>query len=303
MADVVSKGTLFPTELTNEMFDMVRGKSSLARLSDDRPIPFVGQTEFTFTLDKEADIVAENGAKTKGGATVTPVTIIPIKFEYGARVSDEFVYASEEKRIEYLRTFAEGFAKKIARALDISAIYGINPRTKQESALIGNNCFLKKVPTTNQVNASTTSDAMIDEAIAKIEGVDHEVTGVAMAPTLRSTLAGLRTDGGERLYPDLAWGRTPETVNGVQFEVNSTVSFNKSIYGLLGNFRDYFKWGYAKNIPLEVIEYGNPDNDEELGDLKGHNQVYLRSEVYLGWAILDGTAFAEIINPEGGENQ
>jgi len=42
---------------------------------------------------------------------------------------------------------------------------------------------------------------------------------------------------------------------------------------------------YAKEIPLEVIEYGNPDNDAEAGDLKGHNQVYLRCELYLGVGV------------------
>ena len=56
----------------------------------------------------------------------------------------------------------------------------------------------------------------------------------------------------------------------------------------------WFKWGYAKEIPIEVIQYGNPDNDTTLGDLKGHNQVYLRGEAYIGWGILDAAAFAHI---------
>ena len=45
--------------------------------------------------------------------------------------------------------------------------------------------------------------------------------------------------------------------------------------------------------PLEVIEYGNPDNSD-AGDLKGHNQVYIRGEAYIGWAILIPKAFALI---------
>lgn len=52
---------------------------------------------------------------------------------------------------------------------------------------------------------------------------------------------------------------------------------------LVGDFVNCFKWGYAKEIPIEVIRYGNPDNDTQLGDLKGHNQVYLRGEAYIGW--------------------
>ena len=63
---------------------------------------------------------------------------------------------------------------------------------------------------------------------------------------------------------------------------------------IVGDFDNCFKWGYAKEIPLEVIEYGNPDNDAELGDLKGHNQVYLRAEAYIGWGIIVPEAFAII---------
>ena len=53
------------------------------------------------------------------------------------------------------------------------------------------------------------------------------------------------------------------------------------------------KWGYAKQIPLEVIRYGDPDNSGK--DLKGYNQVYLRAEIYLGWGILDKNSFARVV--------
>ena len=65
----------------------------------------------------------------------------------------------------------------------------------------------------------------------------------------------------------------------------------------VGDFENAFKWGYAKEIPLEIIEYGDPDNSGN--DLKGYNQVYLRAEVYLGWGILDPEAFARIVEAGG----
>ena len=129
MADVISKGTLFPEELIPELIQQTVGASALAKLCAAKPIPFNGQKEFTFTLDKEIDVVAENGAKTKGGATVAPVTIVPVKVEYGARVSDEFLYAAEDARLDILTSFAEGFARKVARGLDLMAFHGVNPRT------------------------------------------------------------------------------------------------------------------------------------------------------------------------------
>lgn len=288
--------TMFPPELTNELFNLVRGKSSLARLSASRPIPFRGETAWTFTLDKEVDIVAENGAKSNGGATMGQKTITPIKVEYGVRVSDEFLYASNEIQLDYLRAFSEGFANKVARGIDIMAFHGLNPRTASASALIGSNHFDSEVTQTVSYSALTANDN-VTAAIEMIQGNEHEATGMAMAPAFRSALANLKKGSSsyEALYPELAWGANPDTLNGLPVDTNSTVSFAGSDdMAIVGNFRDFFRWGYARQIPIEIIQFGNPDNDADAGDLKGHNQIYIRGEAYIGWGILVPDAFARI---------
>lgn len=289
----ISKGSNFPETLVTEMFSKVRGKSALAALCNSDPIPFTGETVFTFSLDKEIDVVAENGAKTVGGGTVAPVKIAPVKVEYGMRISDEFVYASEETRLQYLRAFAEGFAKKIARGFDIMAIHGENPRTKAASSVIGANHFDSKVTNVITIQSNDTPDGNIEDAIGLVTDKEYDVDGMAIAPAFRADLAKQTTGDGAKMYPELAWGNNPGSVNGLRVETNSTVSFDgDKDRALVGNFEEAFKWGYAKEIPLEVIEYGNPDNDAEAGDLKGHNQVYLRAEAFIGWGILDPNAFA-----------
>ena len=59
----------------------------------------------------------------------------------------------------------------------------------------------------------------------------------------------------------------------------------------VGDFQNCLKWGYAANVPMELIEYGDPDGQ---GDLKKLNQILLRTEAYIGWGILDGAAFGHI---------
>lgn len=293
MAEVVSKGTLFDPKLVKDLIDKVKGHSSLAVLSKSVPVPFNGRKEFTFTMDSEIDIVAENGKKTHGGITLDPVTIVPIKFEYGARISDEFLYASEEEQLEILKSFNDGFAKKVAKGLDIAAMHGVNPRTGEASSVVGENNFDSKV-TQKVIYTSATPDANIEAAIALVEGSEGDVSGIVISPEVRSALAAMTKQNGEKLYPDFAFGGQPKSLGSQSLDVNKTVSVGDVDKAIVGDFANMFKWGYAKEIPVEIIKYGDPDNSGK--DLKGYNQVYIRAEVYLGWGILDGDSFARVTN-------
>lgn len=299
----LSKANLFDPILVNQLIDGVKGKSALAQLCGQEPVPFNGQKEFVFTMGSEANLVAENGAKPAGTIGIAPVIINPVKIEYGARVSDEFMYAAEEERIDILRSFSDGFAKKAARALDIMAFHGMNPRTASVSDLLGSNYFDKNAGETGYVpvayegasGSEVSANTLVENAISLVGAGEYDVTGIAMAPALRNKLAALTlgTENRQAMFPELGWGKAPGVINGLPAAVNPTVSFgNSTDLGLVGDFEGAFKWGYAKEIPLKVIEYGCPDNDTEAGDLQGHNQVYLRCELYLGWGILDKAAFA-----------
>ena len=293
MGSIISKGNLFPPQLTNQLIDTVRGKSSLARLSQSQPLPFNGESEFTFSLDSEVDLVAENGAKSNGGGAIATVTMQPVKVEYGMRVSDEFKYAAEEIQLQYLQTFAEGFAKKVARGLDIMAFHGVNPRTGSTASVLNNKNFDDLITNTVVYDSDAPQDN-VAAAVGLVETAEHEVTGMAMAPAFKSALASLKTGSTSYapLFPELGWGAQVNEINGLPVDANSTVSFNSNAdRAIVGNFADFFKWGIARQIPVEVIEFGNPDNSE-AGDLKGHNQIYLRGEAYIGWGILVPGAFA-----------
>ncbi len=295
-ANAIAKGSLFPAELVPEFFNKVKGKSSLAKLCGASPIPFKGMKEFTFSMDNEVDIVAEAGAKSAGGGQVGSVTIVPVKIEYGMRVSDEFLFCAEEEALDYLKAFSQGWAAKVARGLDIMAMHGVNPRTGSASDVIGNN-HLDYAASTSIVylNNSSTADANIEAAIAGVQGYDHDVTGAIIGGTARAALAALEDSTHRKIYPELEWGGQPGTLNGLPVDFNSTVEYNSAkARAYVGDFQNCFKWGIAKELPLQVIQYGNPDNDSDAGDLAGHNQVYIRGEAFIGWGIMDASAFGKV---------
>lgn len=286
MANVINRGTMLPTQMVEEMFNGVRGDSAIARLTPNDPIPFNGVTEMVFTMDSEASIVGESEAKVNGGATVTPVVIRPYKFEYGFRTSDEFIWGTEEYRISVLRTFAEGARRKFAKALDLAAFHGVNPKSNTASSVVGTNNFDSAVSQT-VTYAAATPDTNIVDAVALVEASGAMVDGIAMAPAMKSAIGALSVSGAMK-YPQFAFGATPDDLGGTRLAVNPTVAPD---YAIVGDW-SAFKWGYGKDITVDVIEYGNPDNDTTAGDLKGHNQVYLRAEVYIGWGILAPEMFA-----------
>lgn len=285
-----TRGSLFDPTLVKDLVSKVTGKSSLAALCAQTPIPFNGMKEMIFSMDKEIDIVAEGGEKSEGGITATPVVINPIKFEYGARISDEFLYATEEEQIDILTAFNDGFAKKVAKGFDLAAMHGINPRTGSASSVVGTNHFDGKVTGNIVTYAAATPDANLESAIAQLG--DNDVTGMALSKTFGGAMANVKANG-VKVYPEFAFGASPESLNGIGVSVNSTISGGTTKdHAIIGDFQNAFKWGYSKEIPIEIIKYGDPDNSGK--DLKGYNQIYIRAEIYLGWGILMPEAFAII---------
>lgn len=283
--------TGFPSELVKEVFVAAQGKSSVAKLSKQTPIAFSGTDVMVFTMDGEVNLVAEGAAKGAHTGENTAVKMVPLKIEYGQRVSDEFLKCSDEKRLDIMTGFKDGFAKKIARGLDIMVMHGTNPATGSASALIGTNSFDTNtdVNTVTYVPGTPDPEGNVESAVAALG--DYDLNGIAMDKTFAGALAALKVNGVPQ-YPELQWGGQPETIKGVPASVNSTVSAVTGKHTYLGDFENAFKWGYAGVINFEVIEYGDPDNSGH--DLKGYNQVYLRAEAWIGWAILDGAAFARI---------
>src|SRR5699024_3095701 len=154
----------------------------------------------------------------------------------------------------------------------------VNPRTGQASSVIGDNNFATLVDQVVEGDMTSPNDD-VESAIALVQESGGDTTGMAIAPLFRSALAQQKDAQGLPMFPDLAWGNAPSSINGLSTQVNRNVSdmAANNERAILGDFTGSFKWGYAKQIPLEVIQYGDPDNSGL--DLKGYNQVYLRAEV------------------------
>lgn len=289
-------GTLFKPELVKELISKVQGKSVLAKLSAQTPIPFNGTEQFIFNLEGNAQIVGEGEQKGAGKATLTSKVIKPIKFVYQARITDEFKYASEEKQIQYLQSFSDGFAKKIAEAFDIAALHGLEPKSMADASFRATNSFDGQITANVVTYAEATFDDNIDAAVQQVIAKGGEVTGIALSPVGGQALAKIKDTNKNPLYPEFRFGQNPNSFYGMASDINKNLTVTggkaETDHAIVGDFQNMFKWGYAENIPLEVIEYGDPDGAGR--DLKAYNEICLRAEAFIGWGILDTEAFARV---------
>lgn len=297
MVDTLKGGTTFSPELVTELMNKVKGYSTLAKLSAQTPIPFNGSQQFVFNLEGNAQIVGEGETKKPGKATLESKVIRPTKFVYQARISDEFKYCSEEKQIDYLQAFSDGFAKKIAVAFDLAAIHGLEPKSLTDASFKATNS-LDGLVTGVDFDTKKQLDDQIDAIVQTVVANDYDVTGLALSPAAGQALAQVKVNGVVQ-YPEFRFGQNPDAFYGMTSDVNKTLAAkgatSENDYVIAGDFQNAFKWGYAENIPLEIIEYGDPDQTGR--DLKANNEILLRAESFIGWGVLDANAFARIKAP------
>lgn len=296
MTDNATKaGTLFKPELVKELISKVQGRSVLAKLSSQTPIPFNGVEQFIFNLEGNAQIVGEGEQKQAGKAKITSKVIKPLKFVYQARITDEFKYASEEKQMSFLSAYMDGFAKKIAEAFDLAALHGLEPKTMTDASFRSTNSFDGLISGNIVPYTEEHIDDNIDAAVQQIVAKGGEVTGIALSPTAGQALAKVKVNGVVQ-YPEFRFGQNPDSFYGMKSDINKNLTVTggtaETDHAIVGDFQNRFKWGYAENIPMEIIEYGDPDGAGR--DLKAYNEICLRAEAFIGWGILDEEAFARV---------
>ena len=293
--NAMKAGTLFKPELVKEVISKVQGHSVLAKLASQTPIPFNGVEQFIFNLEGNAQIVGEGEQKLGNKAKLTSKVIKPIKFVYQARMTDEFKYASEEKQMNFLLEYIDGFAKKIAEGFDLAALHGLEPKSMTDATFRATNSF-DGVITGNIVTYDESHiDDNIDAAVQTIVAKGGEVTGLALSPTAGQALAKVKVNGVVQ-YPEFRFGQNPDSFYGMKSDISKNLTVTggtaETDHVIVGDFQNRFKWGYAENIPMEIIEYGDPDGAGR--DLKAYNEICLRAEAFIGWGILDEEAFAHV---------
>lgn len=283
---------LMPREIADGMVKKTLSTSTIAKLSAQEPMRF-GKTDIiTFNDLPRAQFVEENGDKESTTGSFGSVTAAPHKAQVTMRFSQEVQWADDEHQLGVLRTLASAGADALSRALDLGVYHRINPLNGQAITSWTNyiNVTTKRV---ELGKGGSDPDADFRAAAGLIindVNTGVQVTGAALDPKFTWALSNLMVKDGAGVtstprYPQLGLGAEVTSFMGVPVAVGSTVSglpeaTDTKVRAIVGDFTGGIRWGIQKELPVELITYGDPDGQ---GDLKRKNQIALRLEIVYGW--------------------
>lgn len=298
MAILATSGLTLPKNIAAGMFSKATTGSAVAALSGSEPQQFGEVTHMTLTGRPRAELVGEGAAKGSTNATFGTKVVTPHKFQVTLRFNEEVQWADEDYQLGVLSTLGDEAGLALARALDLGVFHGINPLagTAAASIVVGDRIGT----TTNSVEITTatltTPDLVIEQAAGLVIADGYIPNGIAFDPTYAWTVATARYADGRKKYPELGFGANLTTFEALNAFSSTTVSglpeasANSGIKAIVGQW-DLLRWGVQRNIPVELIKYGDPDGQ---GDLKRQNQIALRAEVVYGWGVMDLDGFATV---------
>ena len=291
---------LMPRNIADGMIQDAQTTSTVAKLSAQEPQKF-GETDYIVFNDlPKAEFVEEGAEKSHTSGGFSTVTAKPRKAQVTLRFNEEVKWADEDYQLSILSSLANAGATALSRALDLGIYHRINPLTGEPVSAWDNyvTATTKKV----QYDGTADADAAIREAAGLLVQDSKNVTGVALDPKIAFDLSSLVTKDGVQRYPNLGFGTDINTLFGLTAAQGNTVSGqpeaqDTGVRAIVGDFAGGIRWGVQRDLPVELIEAGDPDGQ---GDLKRRNQIALRLEIVYGWyAFADRFATVNTTVAEG----
>lgn len=284
-----------PRNIASGMWSKVTTGSAVAALSGSEPMQFGNVDIMTFSAPPRAEYVAEAGQKGTTGGTFGTKSATPHKAHVTMRFNEEVQWASEDYQLQVLQTLSDAGSVALARALDLGVFHGINPLTGSAIASIVAGDRINTTTNRTEVTTAANADLEFETAAGLLIANGYTPNGVALDPKFAWTLSTARFSDGRKKFPELGLGTEVSNFQGINASVSSTVSglpeaTDTKLRAMLGDWTA-LRWGVQRNVPVELIRYGDPDGQ---GDLKRQNQIAMRLEIVYGWAVMDLLAFSAL---------
>lgn len=284
---------LLPREILQGIVRDIQSTSTLAKLSGKEPMKFGKADIAVLNGHPKLEFVGEGEEKSSTSFGYDSVSVVPHKAQVTLRYTNEVLWADKDYQLGVISEVAKEAQVAASRGLDLGLYHAINPLTGQKTTFEN---YLAK--TTNVVTRdSADADADFRTAVGLVMNGEksYPVNGAAFDPAFAWELSNLMVKDGSGLtsqlrYPQLGFGQDTQNFMGVPVAIGDTVSGRNDttdaetnkIRAIVGDFKNGIRWGIQRELPLQVILYGDPDGQ---GDLQRRNQIALRLEVVYAWYV------------------
>lgn len=284
---------LMPREIADGMVKKTQTLSTVALLSKQKPMRFGKQDIVIFDNLPKAEFVEEGADKASTTASFSSVSAAPHKAQVTMRFNQEVMWADEDYQLGVLDEVAQAGAEALSRALDLGLYHAINPLTGTKIAS-WTNYAAATTKVVEMKGKNVEADVALRAAVGQVVNGPNPaaVTGAAFDPKFTWALSELRRKDGagdtsDQRYPQLGFGTSISEFNSLPVAQGNTVSAtpeatDTKVRAIVGDFTSGVRWGIQRELPVELIQYGDPDGQ---GDLKRKNQVALRLETVYAWYI------------------
>ncbi|EJZ84922.1 hypothetical protein HMPREF9241_01698 [Schaalia turicensis ACS-279-V-Col4] len=276
---------LLPREIADGLVKNTQSLSTIAALSAREPMRFGKSDVIVFNDLPRAEFVEEGADKASTQGGFSSVTVQPHKAQVTMRFNQEVMWADEDYQLGVLNELSVAGQEALSRALDLGVYHRINPLTG--SATTWEN-YLGATTKRVEIKDADADDDFRSAVGLLVTGVNPvNVTGAAFDPKFSWALASLKNKDGMQRYPQLGLGTGVDAFMGIKTAVGNTVSgvpeaADTKVRAIVGDFTNGIRWGVQRELPVELIQHGDPDGQ---GDLKRKNQVALRLEIVYGWYV------------------
>lgn len=276
---------LLPREIADGLVKNTQSLSTIAALSAREPMRFGKSDVIVFNDLPRAEFVEEGADKASTQGGFSSVTVQPHKAQVTMRFNQEVMWADEDYQLGVLNELSVAGQESLSRALDLGVYHRINPLTG--NATTWENYLGATTKRVEIKDADADDDFRSAVGLLVTGATPVNVTGAAFDPKFSWALASLKNKDGMQRYPQLGLGTGVDAFMGIKTAVGNTVSgvpeaADTKVRAIVGDFTNGIRWGVQRELPVELIQHGDPDGQ---GDLKRKNQVALRLEIVYGWYV------------------
>lgn len=299
---------VLPRNVSERIWAQARERAIFPSLSDNVPV-ILGENVYpTLTQRPAASIIGEGEPKVDSRIEFDSKVMRPLKAVVGLEFTME---AIRQNPLGVLGLLEAELSGALARQIDLAIAHGRQAVDGTDLTQVTEHL----TDTTKRVylkgaNAPENIDVALWDAYKMVAAPDDttkvfDFTGFAADPRGLFLIANDRDSENRRVNTQITMVNGAQTYAGLPLVVGRGVSGQMDAstdtkVRFIGGDWNALKFGYAMDIFVKKIEYGDPFGN---GDLQRRNAVAYMAEVIFGFAIMDLDAFVLVIDdePAGGD--